>query len=383
MANHGCSIMRLSRSAWENTEALAPTRPIGVDPAPSGERRPQLAARLGAAFTRGELTEPERLVAIEIFKCLARDSEVEVRRTLAEHIKNSPLLPRAIARELADDIETVAVPVLQSSLALTDEDLISIIQGGNTVKQRAIAEREALSEPVSDALVDTGKKDVVAAMLANDGADISEASYQSLLDTFADDGEIHELLVDRPTLPIDIQERLISLVADDLQARLVEKHDLPAALAERLIQHARERALVLSLSTLSDIQEIDAAVMRLYLKGMLTPTLLLRALCTGQVELFGAGLATLARIPTAKAQKALSRSGSTALWDIYERSRLPAHLQKAFQVVLDLVLDARRPGEPAAQEERIVLSLVQSYRDLGPDSLENVIYRLGGMTARA
>ena len=373
--------MQLSRTVWEHTEAPAPTHPTGMNPAPSGERRPQLAARLSAAFVRGELTEPERLVAIEIFKCLARDSEVEVRRTLSEHIKNSPLLPRSIARELADDIEAVAIPMLQSSLVLTDEDLISVIRSGSTVKQRAIAERETLSEVVSDALVDTGKKDVVAALLANDGAGISEASYQSLLDVFADDGEIHERLVDRPALPIDIQERLVCLVADDLQARLIEKHDFPAALAEQLIQYGRERALVLSLSTLTELQEIDAAVMRLYLKGALTPTLLLRALCAGQVELFGAGLATLARIPTAKAQKALRATGSAALWDLYERARLPAHLQKAFQVVLELVLDARRPGEPAAQEEQIVLKLVQSYRDLGPDSLENVICRLGGMTA--
>ena len=100
---------------------------------------PQKAANLGGAFARGELTAPERAVAIEVFERLLRDSEVEVRRTLAEHIKSSPLLPRGLALQLAEDVAAVAVPILQSSPVLSDEDLVAIISGGDPAKQRAVA----------------------------------------------------------------------------------------------------------------------------------------------------------------------------------------------------------------------------------------------------
>jgi len=344
------------------------------------ERRPQLAARLGAAFAGGELNPAERLVVIEIFKCLARDTAVEVRAALAEHVKHSPLLPQSLAMKLAQDIESVALPILQHSTVLTDDDLTTIIGDGSTAKQRAIAQRETLSDTVSLALIDAGDKGVIETLLANPGAEISEASYHSLLNAFADDTDIQEGLVDRAALPFEIQERLIALVSDELRARLVAEHDFPEVLAEQLAQQGREGAICRSLATLRTPQEIEAAAMRLYLKGALTPTLLLRALSAGRLEFFGAALATLGRLPSQKAQEALRKAGTPALRSLYEKSRLPQHLQKAFQVILEVVLAGGR-GErklPQAEiEERIVHQLVRAYRDVSPDSLENVICRLG------
>ena len=376
--------MKLESAVRMNAEALGPDVSYGAASTRSPERRPQLAARLGSAFARDELTPAERLVAIEIFKCLARDTEVGVRRALAEHIKDSPLLPRSIAVSLAQDIESVALPILQHSTVLTDEDLIAIISSGSAAKQRAIAQRETVSETVSVALIDRGERSVVEVLLANQGAEISEASYQSLLNTFGDDPEIHELLVARPVLPFEVQERLICLVSDSLKARLIDEHAFPAVLAERLAQQGRERAICRSLSGLTTPQEIEAAVMRLYLKGALTPTLLLRTLSTGQLELFGAGLATLGRLPCRKAQSALREAGTPALHNLYERSHLPAHLQKAFQVVLEIVLGARHsraPGSKSTLERQIVCGLVHAYRSVSPDSLENVICQLGRLEA--
>ncbi len=348
--------------------------------APSQEGHPHLAARLGAAFARGGLSEPERLVAIEIFKCLIRSTEVEVRRTLAEHIKNSPLLPHGIARQLADDIESVAIPILQCSQALTDEDLISIIESGSTAKQRAIAKRETLSQTVTGALVDTGKKDVVGVLLANDGAEISETSYQHLLDDHSDDPEIQERLADRSALPFEVMQRLVCFVSDDLQARLMKQHAFPEVMAEELTLHGRERALIQALPAAASLQEIEAAVMRLYLKGALTPSLLLRAICTARLELCLAGIATLARIPCANALKAMAEAGPAAFRSLYKKSDLPAHLQQVFLVALEVVLEAKRTsnsGWQEADEKRLIQRLVQVHHRLSPDGLESVLSQLG------
>ncbi len=349
-----------------------------------GTCRPQLAAGLGKAMAQGELTAEEKAVAIEVLKTLIRDTEIEVRRTLAEHIKSSPLLPRDIAMRLAQDVEAVAIPILQSSPLLTDEDLISIISGGNAAKQRAIAGRDALSEAVSGALIDTGHKSVIEILLANDSAAISDESYRSLLDAFGSDTTVQELMVERPVLPFAVKERLVCLVSKALQARIIQKHALPPALVEQLGQHGRERALLQNLAALKGGREIDAAVSRLARTKSLTPTLLLRVLSAGLLELFGAGMATLARVPSANAQNALRKAGTPALNSLYARTQLPAQLQPAFQIMLEEVLERRRAGQTGAQpemEQRIISNLVHCYRQISPDSLESVIYQLGRLKA--
>ncbi|MEO3429701.1 DUF2336 domain-containing protein [Pelagibius sp. CAU 1746] len=349
-----------------------------------GTCRPQLAAGLGKAMAKGGLTAEEKAVALEVLKTLIRDTEVEVRRTLAEHIKSSPLLPREIALRLARDVEAVAVPILQSSPVLTDEDLLSIISDGDPAKQRAIAGRDALSEAVSGALIDTGQKSVIEILLANDSAEISDVSYRSLLDAFGGDGAIQELMVERPVLPFPVKERLVCLVSKALQARIIQKHALPPALVEQLGQHGRERALLQSLAALKGGREIDTAVSRLARTKGLTPTLLLRALSAGLLEFFGAGMAALARVPSANAQNALRKAGTPALNSLYARTRLPAQLQPAFQIMLEEVLERRHAGHTGPQaemEQRIISNLVHAYRQISPDSLESVIYQLSRLKA--
>ena len=184
---------------------------------------------------------------------------------------------------------------------------------------------------------------MIEILLANDGAAISDDSYRSLLNAFAQDATVHELLVERPVLPFAVKERLVCLVSKALQARMIEHHDLPDQLVEQLGLHGRERALMTSLTALKTGQEIDAAVKRL-----------------------------------------VQKAGTPALVSLYERARLPAHLQPAFQVVLEVVLEHRRAGHTRAQpdiENRIVGELVQAYRQISPDGLESVIYQLGRLSA--
>ena len=367
---------------------VAASRAAGVPQSPSPlrsvDQRVRLAASLGAAFALDSLRQRERAVAVEIFRCLARDTDQEVRRTLAEHIKACPFLPRGLALQLAADVEAVAVLILHASPVLTDDDLIAIVSEGDTGKQQAIAGRETVSERVAGALVDTGKASVVKVLLVNEGATLSDGAYRSVLETFKGDETIQDLLVERPTLPFEVKERLVWMLSDALRERLVRRHGFPAALAEQFTRHSSERTLVQSLATLRSAKEIDAAAVRLAGKNALTPTLLLRALSAGLLEFFGAAMASLAGVPSAKAQAALRKAGTPALLGLYERAGLPVHLQTAFQVVLEIVLERRRSGHTATgpdAEQRIVDDLVRSYRQLNPDSLESVVYQLGRLDA--
>ncbi len=372
-------MMQLATAVREKSKISAPSLLDRLAPIFTAEQRPQIAVCLGKAFAHGELAEVERLVVIKIFDLLIRDTEVEVRQALVEQIKSSPLLPRSIAVRLAKDIESVALPLLRTSEVLKDKDLISIIRESSVAKQCAIAERVAVSEAVSEALVETGKKEVVRCLLANQGAQISVASYQEVIDMLGSDEEIRALLADRYMLPLVVKQRLVCLIANGLQECLVEQHTFPEALAEQLARHGQERALIQSLSAATSMSEIEAAAKRLGASDALTPTLLLRALCSGRLDLFTASMATLTQVPLDEVRGALDEMGASGLRSLYEKSNLPAQLRKAFRIALDVVLDVRLSDASEWQQaevDRILCKLVQAYNRLSPNGLDSILCQL-------
>ena len=84
----------------------------------SATARAETAAGVAAAFADGDLAPRERRMAEGILEILAADVAEEVRRSLAEHVKHSPLLPRRLAIALAEDVESVALPILRASEVL-------------------------------------------------------------------------------------------------------------------------------------------------------------------------------------------------------------------------------------------------------------------------
>ena len=98
------------------------------------------------------LTDEERAYAEQILQIVVSGAAERVRRALAVTLKASPNLPPEIASKLARDIESIALPLLESSPVLSDEDLVEILESAEPARQYAIARRESLSESVTTAL---------------------------------------------------------------------------------------------------------------------------------------------------------------------------------------------------------------------------------------
>ncbi|HVY03190.1 MAG TPA: DUF2336 domain-containing protein, partial [Caulobacterales bacterium] len=111
---------------------------------PTEDDRALAAQKICRCIDGLRLSGEERAHAETILKMMAEDAAASVRRALAVTLKNSPRLPRALARKLADDIDSIALPILQHSPALSDEDLIEIVRSAPPTKQVAVAKREEL-----------------------------------------------------------------------------------------------------------------------------------------------------------------------------------------------------------------------------------------------
>ena len=211
------------------------------------DRSPQARAQVAAKFGRqfDELCGGgDRVVADAVLELLVRDLAVEVRQALANTVAASALLPTHIAQQLATDRIEIASPILEQSPVLGDEDLVRVVRTHAMQYALAVAGRRRLSEVVSEALVDTGEAAVVARLVENAGASLSQTTMARVIQDFRDNEQIHGRVIRRPELPYELVEQLIGVMGERLEWQLIRERRMPAEEARALMHAVRERAAI-------------------------------------------------------------------------------------------------------------------------------------------
>ena len=164
----------------------------------------------------------------ETLEMLAHDQITKVRGILSEALKDFADAPPDVIKTLAMDTEIeVSGPVLEFSPALSDDDLLQIIEyGPASGGLNAISKRAGVSEAVSDGIIGTDDVSAIAHLLSNDSAQIREAALDDLIDRAPDVELWHAPLVGRPKLPSGAEIRLAGFLADNLLGVLQERADL-------------------------------------------------------------------------------------------------------------------------------------------------------------
>ncbi len=345
----------------------------------SARTRAEVAGKLGQAIDSPALTEAELRSAQDVVRIMAKDLEVGVRAALAESLRQATHLPHDVAARLARDVDSVALPIVTHSLVLTDDDLIEIVRGGSGLKQAAVAGRPEVSAPVAAALVTAGDEASVAVLMRNPGAHVGEQSLGHAIDRFANSVAVTEGMARRDTLPPAIAERLVVLVSDRLREHLVAHHNLPAGLATDIVLQTRERA-TLDLGRGAGGAHLTDLVAQMHRAGRLTPTLVLRALCIGDMAFFEAALAAMARVPVENARILIHDGGARGFAAIYHRSGLDADLFPAFRAATDVIDGTQLDGEPRDMERfraRVITRMLTQFEAFDPGNLDYLVAKLG------
>ncbi len=315
------------------------------------DERASAAHKLCRNMERIDLDDEDRAAAQKILRLLANDAAELVRRAMAVTLKASDLIPNDVARKLAADVDSVALPIINFSPAFTDEDLIEIVRAGSGVRQTAVAARPGVGRDVAEVVAEVGCEQAVRTLASNDNADISEASLGRCVDRFGQSREIVAALAYRQVLPLSVSERLIELASDAVREHLVTRHAVAPETAIRLASFARERATVDLIDQASAQADIPAFVANLNARKALTASLLLRALARGQMALLEHGLAELAGTPHQRAWLMIHDAGPLGLRAIYDRAGLPPRLFQAFRAGVDTWRTLQAEGADTASEE--------------------------------
>jgi uncharacterized protein (DUF2336 family) len=315
------------------------------------DERAAAAHKLCRNMDRAALTDEEREAAQKILRMLAHDAAELVRRAMAVTLKSSDLIPRDVARRLAADVDSVALPLIHFSPAFTDEDLIEIVQAGSAVRQVAVAGRPTVGRDVATAVAELGCEQAVRTLAANDNADIAEAALGRCVDRFGTSPEIVAAIAYRQVLPLSVTERLVKLASDAVREHLVTRHAVAPETAIRLAAFARERATVDLVDQASNHADLATFAASLNARRALTGSLLLRALARGQMALFEYGLAELAGTPHPRAWLMIHDAGSLGLKAIYDRAGLPPRLFQAFRAGVDTWRALQAEGADTAGDD--------------------------------
>lgn len=345
----------------------------------SAEDRAHATHKLCRRIGHDEMSPEDKVLATEILKILSSDAEKLVRRALAVTLKNSPNLPRDVALKLAQDIDSVALPVIESSPVFRNSDLVELVLNASETKQVAVAKREHLTTLVTDAIAEHACKDAVVTMAANNGADLSERGYGFSLERFKTDGDLHDALISREWIPPQIAEQMVSLVSGELFDQLVNRHELPPQLAIELASGARERASLDLVAQAGHSSNLPRFVQQLNLNNRLTPSMIMRALCLGHMSFVEWALAELSGIPHHKIWMLVHDAGSLGLRKIFEHAELPKGMFLPFQMAVNVYHELDYNGLPGDRErfrKSMVERVLTQFQNIPKQDLDYLLDRL-------
>lgn len=352
---------------------------------PSPENRAAMAAKLGKSFDGQELSTSERVLAEDIVRIMAKDVAAKVRAALAESLKASATLPRDVALMLARDVESVSLPFIEVSSVLTEEDLIEIIRSGSSQKQTAVARRPDVTEGVAEELAERGDEAAVAALMSNEAAPVTARAMGRALDRFPASESVQAPLVNRAKLPVTVAERLVALVSEQLRERLVAKHELPSDIAADLVLQTRERATYGLVGGAGE-RDLERLVEQLRVSGRLSPSLLLRALCMGDLPFFEVALAQLGRIPVVNARMLIHDAGQLGLKSLSERAGIPAKLYPAIRIAVDVARETEFDGgdhDLERHRRRMLERILTQVEEMAGEDLDYLLNKLSDLTLAA
>jgi uncharacterized protein (DUF2336 family) len=146
-----------------------------------------------------------------------------------------------------------------------------------------------------------------------------------------------------------------------------------------MVLQSRDRA-TLHFSLGSSEHELDRMVRQMHHNRRLTPLLILRALCLGDLAFFEMALAVMAKIPVLNARILIHDAGPNGLTSLYERAGMPARLLPAVRVAVDVVRGTEFDGGDRDRERyrsRVITRILTQFEDLPQEDLDYLVDKLG------
>lgn len=321
------------------------------------EMREVIAEKFVAYLNKGVFDASDHEQAEKILRLFVSDSNMRVRRVLAEQLCRNPHIPHDVAILLAQDELVVSLQMLEFSPVLVTEDLLEIVNNSQEISRlMAVSRRNGLPQEVSHALIDTDNEEVIIALLQNHTASIFDTDLLRLLDVYDATNNIYTVLVDRKGLSKKIVDKMLVTLSGSLRERFIERNSISIDYADAFLSES-QRQVTLGVeqeepveNPLSEqyeaVKELRNQVSNLYEKHMLSSSLVIRSICQGNLAFFEMALSKLAGVRYANVCTLIREENPKAFAKLYHAANLPPSLLDAVAVILGFCVKEDKKGIP-------------------------------------
>jgi uncharacterized protein (DUF2336 family) len=353
----------------------------------SAAERADATSALARAYLYSDLSPDDRAAAEGALLMLLDDPSPLVRGALAQALAMSQASPPTVILALAGDQPEIAACVLQHSPLLVDADLVDAVATFGPQAQLAIASRAFLPPAVSAAVAEVGSAEACLVLIENARADVAPFSLDRIVERFGQLGAIREAMLARGDLPAHTRQGLVAKLSQALAGFVTARAWLQKDRAQRMAKEACEKATVI-LAAASPGDEIRPLVRHLRESGQLNAGLVLRALLSGNVELFVQALAELSDMPYMRVSALVHDRRGTGFRALYRKAGLPESTYAAFSEAVEALREGGFVGSAhgATNLKRRMVERVltrcaeQSTGDIGP--LLTLLRRFAAEAAR-
>ena len=304
-----------------------------VRTAPAGERA-EATRCLARAWLQSDLSEDDRAAAEGALLMLLDDASPLVRQAMSEVFAHAIDAPPAIIAALAVDQASVALPILEHSQLLLDSDLVDIVATGNSETQCAIARRFDLPPSICAAIAEVGCPASTLELIENRAAQLAPFSVARIAERHGHLAAVREALLTMDDLPAAVRLGLAQKLSDTLTQLVTARDWLAPDRARRIADEAMERSTV-NIAAQTRGEDLAALVTHLRSIGQLNAGLILRALLSGNIELFEESLVDLSGLPRSRVAAIVYDRSSASLNALLAKAGLPASTHRAFRVALE------------------------------------------------
>ncbi len=326
----------------QNKKQLSKEDVVRLSASRSAENKIMTVQKLSSFYNTTNISIQERKLAEDIFRIMVEDVEVKVRQILSECLKNSKDIPQDIVIKLINDENSVSIPFIKYYEGLSNKELIDILNAQNIDKQKAVAQRRNLSNEISAYIVDKCSEDVVVTLISNNSANIYENTYQNIVKKYSGSENVKKCLVYRSELPVTVISKIINSLSEELLKRLIMTHNLPNNIASDIVEQVKEKATLKVSAEYSSDKQIEELVHELYTSNKLTPSLVVRSICMGDLKFFEYSIVYLSNTPITEVRKILFNTQvDFVIRNLLRKAFIPKNLFPAVFSALNVIKDIR------------------------------------------
>ena len=350
---------------------------------PSIDNKSLIAEKITKLYNHPLITPVLIKLAEDIFRIMVRDAEIKVREALANCLKNCTDLPKDIVENIINDKDSVAIPFIQYYDSLTDEDLIKIIDSQNLNRQKAVSLRRNISYGLSNYIVNKCSSNIIETLISNEGASIKEATFNVVIEKYPDDENIKHRMVLRSELPVSVIEKIVDKLSYNLKSHLILNHNLPQDLASNLVEEIKEKITLTISEDYSTDKQTEELVHQLYKANRLTPGLIMRSICLGDLNFFEYALVYMSETPITEVRKILfNNQADFMIRNLLRKAFIPKSMFQAIfsalKIVREIRFDCARTNKKFFKHKVIerILSHIKDNEELSPDDIKYLVSKI-------